>query len=327
MPNTSSTQKGSSSQKGFQRIDKGLSGVSDRRSRGRAGEGAPLSLHIPNAHPRATSPRSAEPSPTPQIDRPPVHTQRISAASVSEALKGAHAHWSTERAERPSDDGAGRRRSSSGTPRVRVFRRDSSLITIHHVGDDDTDPTSVSPPRLDHGSRVQLNSTSFSGRLLQPLSKVQEFFATRNTSASSARDFLARERNFFVWLRLSCFLAILSASLVLQLQLPDHAQSSSPHRRRDHSRKRGPNEPVDWDHLPLSSKAFAGIFFVLSLLSLGTGLADYLSAERQLEKEQVDFDETEGVFLNDGHTSGFVHVVMVVVGTGIIASALWLLAY
>lgn len=53
---------------------------------------------------------------------------------------------------------------------------------------------------------------------------------------------------------------------------------------------------------------------------------DYLTAERELEKEQVDFDETEGVFLNDAHTSAFVHGVMLVVGAGIVASALWLIA-
>lgn len=174
---------------------------------------------------------------------------------------------------------------------------------------------------------MHLSSTSALGRLLQLIQALTSFFRTRETSSSSARDFLARERNFFVWLRLSCLLAILSASLILQLQLPDSAHSSE-HGHRPRRRKRRADEPpADWDDLPVSSKAFAGIFFALSLLALGTGLADYLSAERQLEKEQVDFDETEGVFLNDGHTSRFVHGVMLVSGAGIIASALWLIAY
>lgn len=182
----------------------------------------------------------------------------------------------------------------------------------------------LSPRR--HDEEVHLNTTSVSGRLLSRLRTMQRFFSTHETSSGSARDFLARERNFFSWLKLSCLLAILSASIILQLRLPDTARSSSIHHRHPPQRRER-TSPVDWDDLPLSSKAFAAIFFGLSLLSLGTGLADYLSAERQLEKEHVDFDETEGVFLNDGHTSTFVHAVMLVIGAGITASSLWLLAY
>lgn len=212
---------------------------------------------------------------------------------------------------------------------MRVFRRDSSLITIHQLDDDDAAlvPASQQQRSSIHGAEVHLRSASFWGTLLRPLQELRRFFSTKQTSSSSARDFLARERNFFVWLRLSCLLAILSASILLQLQLPDTARSSSSHPHHPRKRRRTDDAPVDWDNLPIASKAFAALFFALSILALGTGLFDYLSAERQLEKEQVDFDETEGVFLNDGHTSRFVHAVMLVVGTGIIASALWLIAY
>lgn len=278
------------------RINTGLSEVSasQPKSSGSGGGGGRLSLHIPNSYPRALSPRTpTSRDGTPEASRAasPSVQDRPSRESVYSALKGAQ--------ETPAGSG-------SRTPRTRVFRRDSSLITVHH----DDGAGAASP-------EVHLSTTT-PGRLLSPFKNLLDFFSVHETSSSSARDFLARERNFFSWLKLSCLLAILSASLILQLQLPDTARTtSSPHR----------TAPVSWDHLPLQSKAFAGVFFVLSLLSLATGLADYLSAERQLEKEQVDFDETEGVFLNDAHTSAFVHTVMLVVGAGITASAVWLLAY
>ncbi|KAF6766954.1 protein of unknown function DUF202 [Kalmanozyma brasiliensis GHG001] len=258
-----------SSLKGLKRINTGISEHSHHGPKSSGAGSGRLSLHIPNAYPRALSPRSpTSKNGTPESSRP---------------------------ASPRADEG-----------RTRTIRQDSSLITIR-----DDDPH----PEDSNSETVQLRSTA-----LKPLRWAQTFLQVKETSSSSARDFLARERNFFSWLRLSCLLAILSASLILQLQLPDTARSYSTPRRRQ-------NEPVDWDHLPLSTKVFAGIFFALSIISLGAGTVDYLNAERGLEKEQVDFDETEGVFLNDGHTSRIVHAVMLVVGTGIGASALWLLAY
>lgn len=291
---------------GLKRINTGLSeaSVGGPRSSG-AGSGR-LSLHIPNAYPRAVSPRS----PNSSKQGTPISSRPTSPGPDAGSSRSNHPVSAFDAVKGPSQGEVGERASRAARPpRVRVFRRDSSLITIHQVDDgasDGAEPSTIAAPRT--------------RAFLRPVIAVRDFFATKQTSSSSARDFLARERNFFVWLRLSCLLAILSASLILQLQLPDSVRSSS-HPRRRHS-----HTPVDWDNLPLASKAFAGIFFLLSLLALATGLADYLSAERQLEKEQVDFDETEGVFLNDAHTSQFVHVVMLTVGAGIVASALWLIA-
>ncbi|SPO30681.1 uncharacterized protein UTRI_05298 [Ustilago trichophora] len=334
MPAAFSSQ-GGSGLNGLNRINTGLSEASGHAPRS-SGSGR-LSLHIPNTYPRNFSPRSpSSGNATTTSSRPVspsgVDFERPSQESVSGALKGAQEQSTIEQSE-PSGSHIARSRSSSRIPRVRVFRRDSSLITIHQLdNDDDAVPVLASRhQRTDLPSEgvaeVHLRPITVSGRLLQPLQRITSFFSTKQTSSSSARDFLARERNFFVWLRLSCLLAILSASLILQLQLPDTARSSSDHQRHPRKRRRTDDAPVDWNDLPISSKAFAGIFFALSILALGTGLADYLSAERQLEKEQVDFDETEGVFLNDGHTSRFVHGVMLVVGAGIVASALWLIAY
>ncbi|SNX87058.1 uncharacterized protein MEPE_05768 [Melanopsichium pennsylvanicum] len=330
----------STSKNGLKRINTGLSESSNNRQpRSSGGESGRLSLHIPNSYPRATSPRSAGASQnvTPDSTRPSSPPAR---ESVFGALKGAQEQRPglSDSEDGPSQGSArSRSGSASNTPRVRVFRRDSSLITIHQL-DDESSPQQHSSADLSsqvtevHPRQGSLVAT----HIVSPLQSLFAFFGTRQTSSSSARDFLARERNFFIWLRLSCLLAILSASLILQLQFPDsprHASSpdsphESPHRRHSHHpRKRQSNSPVDWDDLPASSKAFAALFFMLSLLSLATGLADYLSAERQLELEEVDFDETEGVFLNDGHTSGMVHGVMLCVGAGVVASALWLIAY
>lgn len=160
---------------------------------------------------------------------------------------------------------------------------------------------------------------------LRPVFAVQRFFSVKKTSAASARDFLARERNFFLWVRLSTLLAVLSASILLQLKLPDSIHDSTNGGHRQGPRKRRPNE-LPSDQLSTSSKAFAVIFFIMSLVALLTGLTDYLMAERQLETEKVDFDETEGGFHHDGHTTHVVHLIMVMIGLCIIASALWLLS-
>ncbi|TKY88905.1 hypothetical protein EX895_002146 [Sporisorium graminicola] len=317
---------------GLKRINTGLSeAASGHQPRSSVSGSGRLSLHIPNAYPRALSPRTpGSKDATPESSRPSTPSgsssrqqqqqQRVSRPSVFGALKGSQ----EKNKEDPDQTRSGSSsRSSSRAPKVRVFRRDSSLITIHHVDDNDE---SQEAPAQSQEAEVQLSSSTLSGRLFRPPLKLKSFFSTKETSSGSARDFLARERNFFSWLKLSCLLAILSASLILQLQLPDLA-STARHGHRQPPKRRKAGTPVGWDELPLTSKAFAGVFFVLSLLSLATGLADYLSAERQLEKEQVDFDETEGVFLNDAHTSRFVHAVMLVVGAGITASALWLMAY
>lgn len=313
MPETS---QGGTGLNGLKRINTGLSESGHQPRTGGPGSGR-LSLHIPNAYPRALSPRSPNSrNTTPQSSRQPSPIRATSestdrpSTSVFSALKGTPL-------PNPGQSRPPSGCSSSQNPRVRVFRRDSSLITVHQI-DDDSSPLTSS-----QGQQVELRPTSTSAPILKPLLAVKSFFAVHETSSSSARDFLARERNFFVWLRLASLLAILSASLILQLQLPDmaHSLSTEPRRRRGTD-----TSPVDWDDIPVSSKAFAGIFFALSLLALGTGLADYLSAERELEKEQVDFDETEGVFLNDGHTSRIVHGVVLIIGAGIIASALWLIA-
>lgn len=304
-----------SSKGGLKRINTNLSEVSGPATKSSGAKSGRLSLHIPNAHPRALTPRSA--TNTPKSSRPgsPTHDTAFS------VVKGGPSSVSASAATEAPSANASR---SSSTSRVRVFRRDSSLITIHQ-----RDPAS-SPehPSGESNSEVHLRPNTLLGQFGFQLHIITSFFSTRTTSSSSARDFLARERNFFSWLRLSCLLAILSASLILQLQLPDTAHSSShfhqdPHRRR---RRRADEPPLSWSDLPIDTKTFAAIFFVLSLLSLTTGLIDYLGAERELEKEQVDFDETEGVFLHDGHTSWIVHGVMTVVGVGILASALWLIA-
>lgn len=306
---------------GLKRINTGLSEASGHRPKSSASGSGRLSLHIPNAYPRALSPRSpGSKNVTPESSRPPSPSgsssqQRQQQAgtargSVFNAFKGPQV--ATPEAEGDVSLDGTASRSNGGTSRISTIRKDSSLITIEQPDGPYTPPhDSAGQP-----TEVQLRSTS---PLRRPLRAIRDFFTVQKTSSSSARDFLARERNFFSWLRLSCLLSILSASLLLQLQLPDTAREYSPHKRR--------TEPVDWDHLPLSTKVFAGVFFALSILSLVTGLVDYLGAERELEKEQVDFDETEGVFLNDGHTSRAVHGVMVVVGVGITASAVWLIAY
>lgn len=328
--------QGGSGLKGIRRINTGLSEASAHQPRSSASGSGRLSLHIPNAYPRALSPRSPNSrDATPKSSRPgspsesaPQQQQQQSSTSTSSVfgnLKDGHIPSVSTREDnvRIVAHSRSSSRSSVQAPKIRVYRRDSSLITAQHVDHVNT-PIASSDPVLQE-AQVHLSPTSLSARLFGPLRDIQHFFATDETSSGSARDFLARERNFFSWLRLSCLLAILSASLILQLQLPNTARTSS---RSPHAspRRRSDTNPVDWDDLPLSSKAFAATFFIMSLLSLGTGLADYLSAERHLEKEHVDFDETEGVFLNDGHTSHFVHAIVLVIGAGITAFALWLLA-
>ncbi|GAC94827.1 hypothetical protein PHSY_002400 [Pseudozyma hubeiensis SY62] len=334
MPGESSSQPGTGL-KGIKRINTGLSEASGDRPRSSASACGRLSLHIPNAYPRAHSPRSpGSKDVTPETSRAPSpsasgagqHRRPPTASSSFSALKGPQLE---EQVEPPSD---GSVRASSLASNTQSFRKESSLIAVGDIEDSDGHPagdsalnsqTIATDPSHDAG--IHLRNTTL-GRLLSPFSAARHFFDTHETSSASARDFLARERNFFSWLKLSCLLAILSASLILQLQLPDKA-SIADHRPRDPPRRRSDHGPVDWDDIPVSSKAFAAIFFILSLLSLGTGLADYLSAERQLEKEHVDFDETEGVFLNDGHTSNIVHGVMLAIGGGIVASGFWLLTY
>lgn len=318
-----SSSQGGTGLNGLRRINTGLSEASGHQPRSSASGSGRLSLHIPNAYPRALSPRPPNSKDvTPESSRPSTPSasssqqqRRPSRASVFGTVKGPQEQQAEDQ---PSGSSS---RSSSRTPRLRVFRRDSSLITVHHIDDDSSVARRASTQSQD--AEVHLNSTTSA---FQPLFALKSYFSTKETSSGSARDFLARERSFFSWLKLSCLLAILSASLILQLQLPDTANTADQGHRHP-PKKRKADTPVDWDELPLTSKAFAGVFFVLSLLSLGTGLADYLSAERELEKEQVDFDETEGVFLNDGHTARFVHAVMLVMGAGISASAIWLMAY
>lgn len=54
---------------------------------------------------------------------------------------------------------------------------------------------------------------------IQWQASLKTIFKSRRTTAESARDFLARERTFFSWLRLSAWMAIGSAALFLRLQL------------------------------------------------------------------------------------------------------------
>ncbi|KAJ9474959.1 DUF202 domain-containing protein [Pseudozyma hubeiensis] len=334
MPGESSSQPGTGL-KGIKRINTSLSEASGHQSRSSASASGRLSLHIPNAYPRALSPRSpGSKDVTPETSRPPSpsasnarqHQRPSTTSSSFNALKGPQLE---EQVEPPRD---GSVRASNVASNARTVRKDSSLITVGDIEDSDGNAAGASASNSQtiaadpsHDAGVHLRNTTL-GRLFSPFSAARHFFGTHETSSASARDFLARERNFFSWLKLSCLLAILSASLILQLQLPDKA-SIADHGPREPPRRRSDHGPVDWDDIPISSKAFAAVFFILSLLSLGTGLADYLSAERQLEKEHVDFDETEGVFLNDGHTSNIVHGVMLAIGGGIVASAFWLLTY
>jgi uncharacterized membrane protein YidH (DUF202 family) len=81
---------------------------------------------------------------------------------------------------------------------------------------------------------------------------------------------------------------------------------------------------VEW-RWPRASTTFAALLLALALLALATGLADYLIAEKQLEAEQVAFDQIEGTF-PDAHTARTVHAVMLIIGSGIVAAGIWLAA-
>ncbi|KAA8908368.1 hypothetical protein FN846DRAFT_945649 [Sphaerosporella brunnea] len=72
--------------------------------------------------------------------------------------------------------------------------------------------------------------------------------------ASDARDHCANERNFLSWLRLSIYMCIVSVAIILSFQLK--SEPSTAERRMA---------------LPLGL-----IFWALSLVCLGAGLANYL---------------------------------------------------
>ncbi|PWY98119.1 hypothetical protein BCV70DRAFT_180106 [Testicularia cyperi] len=314
--------------KTLQRINTGLT---DASGQGPRSSGSRLSLHIPNAYPRGLSPRSPSGSAASsrQVSRAGSPTRGTAADAESSRATRSTA-FAAVKGNEPSTDSESEDRAVFHPPRrTSTFRRDGSLLIVSQTeGAIAEHPAGSDAVGQGHGEPVLVPSESLHP-VVVPFRKVVSFFSTRHTSASSARDFLARERNFFLWIRLSTLLAVLSASLVLQLKLPNSPSTASrddPHHRHDQPRKRHPYEPVGtFDELPLASRAFAGIFLALSLLALMTGLVDYLGAERELEKEQVDFDETEGSFQNDGHTKHFVHAVMLVIGAGIVAAALWLI--
>ncbi|KAL3471124.1 hypothetical protein BJX99DRAFT_263570 [Aspergillus californicus] len=127
----------------------------------------------------------------------------------------------------------------------------------------------------------------------------QHIFLTRpylgallfENTASDARDHCANERTFLSWLRLSMYLGVVSIALIISFHFQTGSQSSS--------------HPSDLERrmaLPMGI-----IFWVLSLVCLGNGLANYIltvkkySAKAALVqsgwKTQVTFLTVGGVIL------------------------------
>ncbi|PWN51871.1 hypothetical protein IE53DRAFT_385764 [Violaceomyces palustris] len=78
------------------------------------------------------------------------------------------------------------------------------------------------------GASHPLNDIRPVGALKSMIRHVEAFFSVKITKSDTARDFLARERNFFTWLRLSTLLAVLSGALFLQIRLPPTEAESTP---------------------------------------------------------------------------------------------------
>ena len=187
MPSNASSQS-EAGKNGLKRINTNLSEVNNPAPRSSGTGSGRLSLHIPNAYPRALSPRSGNSrNVTPESSRPvsPANigadgaNQRASGESVFGALKGApdqsNGESETRRSSSSSAVSGSRSRSSSRAPRVRVFRRDSSLITIHQIDEDD----SPSSPPIPDSPEVQLRPTTLIAHLLLPFQKGASFLLNK----------------------------------------------------------------------------------------------------------------------------------------------------
>lgn len=292
-----------------------------------------LTLHIPNSHPRATSPRT---SPGPrswagQVELPEDEAAGRSGLGISSG----------------TDDLAVGAPYSIHSPRSAPERLEPGPSPLGRPMDGDTgsQQTPVLPRTAEQGAPRHQRT---------PFSDAIAFFRAYETSGESARDFLARERTFFSWLRLSTMLAIGSAALFLRLQLKDLAQvlKPDPHhrpRKRRHQkdastrweralrvravRKRAQRQQavltslhqpqalhagsIDMLHTfsansalkdssdvldtnVLLSEALGGLFFALAIVSLCVGYIDYMRCERALEHaDQVV--PVVGHHADDGH--------------------------
>ncbi|PWN35082.1 uncharacterized protein FA14DRAFT_160396 [Meira miltonrushii] len=147
-----------------------------------------LTLHIPNSYPRNFSPRGSPNSGSP------------SARSVNIPVEADSPKKDDMLVVPPSNH---RLASSTSAPGALAGTSDGALLPA--FAENDTQPN---------------NHT----RIPDGWASLMAFFNIRQTTAESARDFLARERTFFSWLRLSSMLAIGSAALFLRLQLRDLSQ-------------------------------------------------------------------------------------------------------
>jgi hypothetical protein len=151
---------------------------------------------------------------------------------------------------------------------------------------------------------------------------IRAFAQSEKTSGESARDFLARERTFFSWLRLSTMLAVASSALFFRLQIKDlsgifNKHDASPGFQGLHNalqqkalRRRSMASPVHQYPLSVStanasinlaslppgsasrsildtniilSRGLGIAFLVVALCCLTVGYVDYIRCERALE--------------------------------------------
>lgn len=150
------------------------------------GFGSPrLTLHIPNSHPRNFSPRGSPKSGSPSV------------RSVNIPIK-VDSPQKDDKLLVPKLDN--RLASSISAPGALAGTSEGALL----------------PAFAENDSPIDNHTRAIDGW--------NSLFKVRQTTAESARDFLARERTFFSWLRLSSMLAIGSAALFLRLQLRDLSQ-------------------------------------------------------------------------------------------------------
>lgn len=150
------------------------------------GFGSPrLTLHIPNSYPRNFSPRGSPKKGSP------------SAQSVNIPIEADSPKKDDSLLVPPSNN---RLASSTSAPGDLAGTSDGALL----------------PAFTDNDTHIDNHKSTWTS--------LKAFFKVGQTTAESARDFLARERTFFSWLRLSSMLAIGSAALFLRLQLRDLSQ-------------------------------------------------------------------------------------------------------
>ncbi|PWN97701.1 hypothetical protein FA09DRAFT_44159 [Tilletiopsis washingtonensis] len=146
---------------------------------------------------------------------------------------------------------------------------------------------------------------------------------TRARTAESSRDFLARERTFLAWLKLSMTLAVVAATMLLRLRLKVHPRSDAPWQPDE-------SPPSHWHYsISVVSTALGLLFFLLSLASLVVGCADYLRVERALERADVVLSEAERTHdraaAGGGHSGAAVRVLTGLIALSVGATALFLL--